>query len=146
MVEIRTHKHARTHLKLPKHPDTALLESRTVDAVSGPLAPCYKKTGRENANDDNWIKQYFPRAHTETRREPETGFDHCKSQKQPAFRGEREINSWLGPGNSCKEGLQTKQKHHHSLSTPACALFLISCRWWGGGVKWFSTSLLICFS
>jgi hypothetical protein len=34
---------------------------------------------------------------------------------------EKEISRGLGSGNSTKDGVQAKQKDHHSLWTPTCA-------------------------
>jgi hypothetical protein len=93
----------------------------------------YRKAVRVNAYGDNFLftKQHFPRAQTEERRELEIGLIFVKATSSKRL-GEREISRRLGPGNSSKEGLQTKPKDHHNFSTPTRAqssfiMSLIAC-------------------
>jgi hypothetical protein len=51
----------------------------------------YRKPVREKADDNIWTKQYFPRAHTEARKELETGFIILKANRSQHL-VEREIN------------------------------------------------------
>jgi hypothetical protein len=53
-----------------------------------------------------------------------TGFNLGRANSSQQL-GEIKISRELGPGNSCKEGIQTKQKDHRCPSTPTCAQFLI---------------------
>jgi hypothetical protein len=75
---------------------------------------------QKNADYDILTKLYFPRAYTEESRELDTSLIIVGANSSQQL-GKREASSWWGLGNSFKEGLQTKQKDHHSLSTPICA-------------------------
>jgi hypothetical protein len=68
----------------------------------------HRTTERENLDDDDILtKHYFPRAQTKETKELETCFDHSRSHNSLVIGGERgHQTNW--PGNSCKEGLQTK--------------------------------------
>jgi hypothetical protein len=74
----------------------------------------------ENADYDILTKLYFPRAFTEESRELDTSLIVVRANSSQQL-GKRETSSWRGLGNSSKQCLQTKQKDHHSLSTPICA-------------------------
>ncbi len=69
---------------------------------------------------DILAEQHFLRAHTEERRESETGLIVVRTNSNQLF-GKLEMNRQLGTGNSSREGLQTKLKDLRSLLTPACA-------------------------
>jgi hypothetical protein len=60
-------------------------------------------------DDDILTKQYFPRTHTEARRELKTGFSVVRAK------GERERDQQkTGPWKSSQDGLQSKQKDQPS--------------------------------
>jgi hypothetical protein len=76
----------------------------------------------EIVNDDIFLYSIF--SEPTARRENKFGnwFDQCTviANSSQRLRGGENIRR-LGPGNFSKEGFQTKQKDHPSLSTPACA-------------------------
>jgi hypothetical protein len=75
---------------------------------------------RKNVEDGILTKQYFTRAHTEQRKEMATGLIALGANSSLLVEAERG-KQMSGPGKSCKEGLQTKQKDHSSLFTHRCS-------------------------
>jgi hypothetical protein len=61
----------------------------------------------ENVDDDILAEQHFLMAHTEERRESETGLIIVRANSNQPL-GKLEISRQQGPGISSQEGLQTK--------------------------------------
>ncbi len=74
-----------------------------ITAARGRARPktIYRKTVQENADDYILTKQYFPRAHTEERRELKTGLIVVTANNGQLLT-KKECGIGFGPGNSSK--------------------------------------------
>jgi hypothetical protein len=71
-------------------------------------------------DDDIFNKTVF--SHSSHRKERRIGTELIVVRAKKGQQSEeKEISRGLGPGNSTKDGVQAKQKDHHSLWTPTCA-------------------------